>query len=144
MESAQQSERLPNVRKLRRRRKAFERGREGGVGVDGAAGRSIESGERERGAQLEALGLLLLRDGDGGEEGFLGWRGIRGIAPQKDLPADAMSLRFEGSLSGAFDFGERSIDRSDRGIDLAGLRLEFRQQRRAERPDQGVAFLSCQ
>jgi hypothetical protein len=44
-------------------------------------------------------------------------------------------------LSGAFGFGDRSIDRSDRIIDLAGLSLELRQERTVERPDQGVALL---
>ena len=62
--------RLFNLGEFRRRRKTFERGREDGVGVGGAAGRLIEIGKRQRRAQFEALGLLLLRDGDSGEERF--------------------------------------------------------------------------
>ena len=62
---------LLDLWKFWRRRKAFERGRENGVGVGGAAGRLIELRQRQRRAQLEAPRLLLLRDRDGGEEGFL-------------------------------------------------------------------------
>ena len=72
--------RLFDLGKFRRRRKAFERGREDGVGVGGAAGRLIEIGKRQRRAQFEALGLLLLRDGDSGEERFFDWRGVCRIA----------------------------------------------------------------
>ncbi len=60
---------LGDLRKLRRRRKALQRRLENVVGVACAARGLIELGERQRGAQLEAAGLLLLRDGDGGEEG---------------------------------------------------------------------------
>jgi hypothetical protein len=39
-------------------------------------GGSIKLRQRQRRAQLKTLRLLLLRDGDSGEEGFLGQRGI--------------------------------------------------------------------
>ena len=70
--------RLGDLRHFRRRRKAFERGREDGVGVGGAGGRLVELGERKRRAQFEAARSLLLRDGDGGLEALplqaRGWR----------------------------------------------------------------------
>ena len=43
----QQRLRLGDLGHLRRRRKAFERRREDGVGFDGAAGRLVEFGERK-------------------------------------------------------------------------------------------------
>ena len=65
------------------------------MGVGGAAGRLIELGERQRRAQFEAARALLLRDGDGGQEGFLGGRGVGGIALQQDVAADAMQVGVE-------------------------------------------------
>src|ERR1700739_1645346 len=79
---------LRDRRKLRRRRKALQRRAQDVVGVDRAAGGLIEFGQRQRGAQLEAAGLLLLRDGDGGEEGGFGAGGggggvrVRSISPR--------------------------------------------------------------
>ena len=68
-----------NLGKLRRRRKAFERGREHGVGVGGASGRLIKLRQREPGAQPERTRFLPLRDSYGGEECFFGGRCIRRI-----------------------------------------------------------------
>ena len=48
----QQRLRLGDLRHFRRRREAFERRREDGVGFDGAVGRLIELGEREGGEQF--------------------------------------------------------------------------------------------
>jgi hypothetical protein len=56
-------------------RQAFQRRREDGVRVRGAAGRLIEFGEREGGAQAEAARPLTPSDGDGGLQVFLGGRG---------------------------------------------------------------------
>src|SRR6516162_6243202 len=50
--------RLGDLGHFRRCRKAFERGREDGVGFSGAAGRLAELGERERREQLEASRAL--------------------------------------------------------------------------------------
>jgi hypothetical protein len=67
---------LSNLRKLRRRRKPFERKAEEIAGFDGAARRLIEPCEGERRAQFEGAGFLGSRDFDGGEEGGFGVRRI--------------------------------------------------------------------
>ena len=72
----QQRLRLCDFRHFWRRRKAFERGRENGVGVDGARSRLVELGERQRGAQFKTARGLLLCDGDRGQEGVFSGRGI--------------------------------------------------------------------
>ena len=73
------------------------------MGVGGPAGRLVELGERERRAQCEAARALLACDGEGRSKGFLSGRRIRLFAPEKDLAADAVSLRLESSLSSAFN-----------------------------------------
>ena len=102
--------RLSDLRHFRRRREAFERGREDGVGVGGAAGRLIELGERERGAQSEAARALLLRDGDGGQEGFFRGRGVGGVALQQHFAARPMQLRFERAVTGAVACRQRFVE----------------------------------
>ena len=67
---------LRYLRELRRRRKAFERAAENGLGFGVAPGRAVELGERESGAQFEGAGFLVLRDGDGGEQGVFGGIGV--------------------------------------------------------------------
>ena len=69
------------------------------MGVGGAGGRLVELGERERRAQFEAARALLLRDGDGGQEGFLRRRRVGGVALQQDFAADAMQFRFECAIA---------------------------------------------
>ncbi len=90
--------RLGDLWHFRRRRKAFERGREDGVGFGGAGGRLIELGERKRRAQFETARALLLRDGDGGQEGFFRRRGVGGIALEQDFAACPMQFRFERAM----------------------------------------------
>ena len=102
--------RFLDLRKFRRRRKAFERGREHGMGVGGAIGRLIELRQRERRAQLVAPRLLLLRNGDGGEERFLGRRRVRRIALEQDFAADAMGFRCKPALSVALGLGHGVVD----------------------------------
>ena len=60
-ECSQQRLRLGDLGHFRRRRKAFERRREDGVGFGEAAGRLIEFGQRQRRAQFEAARTLLVR-----------------------------------------------------------------------------------
>ena len=89
LDSRQQRLRLGDLRHFGRRRKAFEGGREDGVSIGGAAGRLVELGERQGGAQLVAARALLLRDGEGGAESVFGgaqyrWdRGVDRISPRK-------------------------------------------------------------
>src|SRR5208282_3008244 len=75
-ERREQRLRLGDLRQVRRRRKAFERGGQRVARLDRAGGRLKELGERERGAQTEAPRALLLRDGDGGLERFFRRRGV--------------------------------------------------------------------
>ena len=100
-ERLEQRLRLRDRRNLRRRRKAFQRRPQNVVGVDRAARGLVELGERQRGAQLEAAGLLLLRDGDGGEEGGFGGGGVGGVLFEEDFAADAMRFGVVPALSGA-------------------------------------------
>jgi hypothetical protein len=74
----QQRLRLGDFRHLRRWREPFDCRRENRVGFGGTAGRLIEPGERQHRAQFEAARALLLRDGDGGQEGFFRRRGLAG------------------------------------------------------------------
>ena len=67
----------------------------------GAAGGLVELGEGKRGAQFEAARGLLLRDGDGGQEGFFRRRGIGGVALEQDFAARPMQFRFEGAIARA-------------------------------------------
>ena len=84
--------RLGDHRHLRRRRKAFERGREDSVCFDETAGRLIELGERKRREQLEAPGALLFRDSEGGFESVFGLRRVGGITLQRILPRSRCRL----------------------------------------------------
>ena len=59
------------------RRKAFKRRCEHEMRVGGTSVRLIKLRQRERRTQLEASRLLLLRDSDGREEGFLDRCGVQ-------------------------------------------------------------------
>jgi hypothetical protein len=80
------------------------------VSVDRPARGLVEFGERQRGAQLEAAGLLLLRDGDGSEEGGLGESGVGGVLRTEDFATDAMESRVEPMLSGLVRERQRFVD----------------------------------
>ena len=110
---------LGDLRHFRRRRKAFERGREDGVGVGGAAGRLVELGERKRRAQFEAARALLFRDGDGGQEGFFGGRGVGGVALKQDFAARPMQFRFERAIAGAVGRRQRFVEDRDGAAGIA-------------------------
>jgi hypothetical protein len=99
-EGREQRLRLRDLGHLRRRRKAFERLREHGVGLRRAGGRLVELGERQSRLQYEASRFLRLRDLDGGEEGLFGRRRVRGIALQEDCAPDAMHQRVGPALAG--------------------------------------------
>ena len=119
---------LGDLRHLGRRRKAFERGREDGVGIDEAAGRLIELCERQRRAQFEAARGLLLCDGDGGLEGFLGGRGVGGVAPQQHFAAHPMQFRFECAKAQAVARRQRFVEDRDGAVGIARPRLGLGQR----------------
>ena len=120
--------RLGDLRHFRRRRNAFQRGRENGVGFGGAAGRLIEVGERERRAQFETAGALLLRDGDGGQEGVFRGRRIGGVALEEDFAARPMQFRFERAIAQAVGRRQRFVEDRDGAVRIArpGLGLSQR------------------
>src|SRR5271167_2591388 len=82
--------------------KPFERGREDGMGVDGSASRQIQLRQRERGAELKTVCALLLRDGDGGQEGVFRGRGIGGVAREQNSAARPMQFGRECAEAPAF------------------------------------------
>ena len=94
------------------------------MGFGGAAGRLIEFGQRQRRAQFEAARALLLRDGDGGLEGFFRGRGVGGVALEQHFAARPMQFCFERAIAQAIARRQRFVEdrnraRSDR---LPGLR----------------------
>ncbi len=98
-----------------------------GVGV--AAGRAGELGERERRAQLEAAGLLGLRDGDRGEEGVFRGGGVGGVVFEEDFAADAMDLGVEIAEAAAVGHRDRAVDQRQSGSEVAAFGFQ-----RGERP----------
>src|SRR6516162_2872508 len=75
--------RLCDLRHFRRWRKTFERGREGGVGINGAASGLVEFREWKGGAEFEAASALLPCDGDGGLERLFRRREVGRVAPEQ-------------------------------------------------------------
>ena len=109
LDSHQQRLRLSGLGHLVRRSETLEGRRENGVSIGvRRSGRLMELCERERGAQFEAAGLLALRDGDGGEEGFLCGRGDGGGLFEQDLAANAMEFGVVPTLSEALGFSDCS------------------------------------
>ena len=89
------------------------------MGFDGAAGRLIELGQRQRRAQFEAARALLLRDGDGGQEGFFRRRGVGGIALQQHFAARPMQFRFERAIAHAVARRQRFVEDCDGAVEIA-------------------------
>jgi hypothetical protein len=71
----------------------------------------VDHRDPRRTPNIEALRILLLRDGDGGEEGFLRRRSVHAIVLQQNFAADAMTFRSEPAYARSFGFGDRSIHR---------------------------------
>ena len=145
-DSHHQRLRLSDLGHFGRRRKAFERGREDGVGVGGAGGRLVEFGQRQRGAQFEAARRLAAsrRRWRSGSV-FARARGWRGRASAAISPRDPMQLRFEraiarsGRLSPALRRGWRR-----RGLDRPlGLRPRPARFSRGRRTSGCSAARSC-
>ena len=118
----------------------FERRREDGAGVGGAAGRSTEFGQRERRLQFEASRLLRLCDGDGGAEGLLGRRRIRGIALQEDVAAKPMEDRVRNALAGLLRDCQALVDQRQRDVRALCLRFQFSAQPEKIRNEEPVAL----
>ena len=92
--------------------------------LGGAAGRLVELSERQRRAQAPAARALLLRDGERGLEGFLGRRGVCGIALQQQFAAKKMG---KGEVTTIFDLTRESqgfFDARKRTFCAQRLRLE--------------------
>ena len=98
------------------------------MGVGGAAGRLIELGERQRRAQFEAARALLLRDGDGGQEGFFRRRGVGGVALEQDFAARPMQFRFERAIAGALARRQRFVENGERAVRIARARFGLGQR----------------
>ena len=80
------------------------------MGVGGAGGRLIELGQRKRGAQFEAARALLLRDGDGGQEGFFRRSGVGRIALEQGFASRPMQFRFERAIAQAVRCRQRFVE----------------------------------
>ena len=91
-------------------REAFEHRRKHGVGVGGAAGRLVQFRQLQRRLQAEAARALLARNGDGGEEGLLGGRGVVGTDLQQDVAANAMQEGVGPAFSRLDRERERCVD----------------------------------
>jgi hypothetical protein len=75
---------------------------------------------------------LLLRDGDGGEEGGLGGGGVGGVSRAEDFAADAMESGVEPMLSGLTRERQRFVDAA-KGGGAAPLGFDFGEQPLIER-----------
>ena len=106
--------RLGDLGHLGRRREAFDRGREDGVGFGGAAGRLVELGERERGEQLVASRGLLFRDGDRRSICVFGGGDVRGGAFEQNVAAKAVQEGEGGKVRGFIRADQCFIDACDR------------------------------
>src|SRR5271157_635269 len=124
---------LLDFRKLWRRQKAFEGGAENGVRVGVAAGRAVEFGERERGAQFETAGLLALGDGDGGKVGVFGGVEVCRVFLEEKVATRAVDLCVKPALSCAIKVLKRLMDCCQSGFGLTISRFRFRQSRPDER-----------
>ena len=89
------------------------------MGVGGAGGRLVELGQRQRRAQFEAARALLLRDRDGGQEGFFRRRGVGGIALEQDFAARPMQFRFECAMAQAVAGRQRFVEDGDGAVGIA-------------------------
>ena len=111
--------RLGDLGHLGRRRKAFERRREDGVGVGGAAGRLVKLGERQRREQCVPSGALSLRDGDGGLEGVFGWRRLGGIELEQEFAARSVDFAFECAVACALARRQCLLENGQRAFRIA-------------------------
>ena len=131
LDSGHQFQCLGDHRHLRRRRKAFERGRKDSVGFGETAGRLIELGERKRREQLEAPGALLFRDSEGGFESVFGLRRVGGITLQKDIAAQSMQVGIVKPIPAFLTDHQSFVDQ--RQGSLIVLRSSFKPRKSAKK-----------
>ena len=101
----------------------------------------VELGERKRREQAEAARALLLRDGDGGLESFLGRRRVSRVALQQDFAAQAMEERELRTLPELMRESQRLVNASQRLFRAQCLRLELREKRVEERRGEHLALI---
>src|SRR6478609_9470099 len=99
------------------------------MGVGGTAGRLIKPPQRERGAQLEALCLLLLRDGNGSKERLLRRRRVHSIALEQNIAANAVRFSSEPALTTPLAIANDVGDGRKCLFRFTGLRLRLGQHR---------------
>ena len=85
----------------------------------------IELRQRQRRAQLEAARFLLLRDGDGGEEGGFGGGGVGGVLFEEDFAANAVEFGVEPMLSGLARERQRFVYHRQGGLRPFPLGFSF-------------------
>ena len=112
------------------------------MGFGRAARGLVELGEGKRGAQLEAAGLLPLRDSDGGEEGGFGRGGVGGVLFDEDFAANAMRPGVEPMLSGLARQRDRFAESVKGGFQVSPLGFDLREQRSIKRKTVFVALTS--
>ena len=84
---------------------------------------------------------MLLRDGDGGLEGFLGGLRASRVALQKDFAAQAMEERELRTLPELMRESQRLVNASQRPFRAKGLCLELREKRVEERRGEHLALI---
>ena len=124
-QSYQQRLRLADLRKIRRRRKTFERGGQYGTGVGIPAAALIKIGKRQRPAQLKTAHLLLFRDGYRSQECFLGRCGMRGITLQQNVAADAVQDSVIAVFSSLLRERQRFIDPTQGFLRASSFRFKL-------------------
>ena len=99
-----------------RRRKAFERRRENGVGFGGAAGRLIELGEREGGEKFVNARPMMLRGIDSGRVSLYGGLWIVRIEFEQEVAAEAVQKAFCVALPAFLGRRQTFVDRGQRAL----------------------------
>ena len=129
------------LRKFRRRREALERGGEDGVGIGGAAGRLVELRQCERRLQAEATRALLLCDGDGGEECFLGRPRVCRISLEQDVAANAVEESVGPAFARLDSERERCVDPARGAFRVLSFGFELGEQTLEDRDPLFVSLL---
>ena len=88
--------------------RAPARGRRGRRRGGRSIGRAWRATARRADSKLRVR--LLLRDGDGGQESFLGGRGVGGVALEQDFAARPMQFRFECAIAEAIARRQRFVE----------------------------------